>query len=252
MQLLISSHDIRHGPLELLCRRALTHDAAECSISWHFGIAPAPGHAPFRVEPDQPLGPLRNAAKDVGARIEVVGTRVAENDHRRLRGYRPDPLLLEIHQRTAVVGRAESDLRHDLAHGLFGRPGIEDVADLDEMAGEGERAHVVDHLMQAVDQQQKEVGHLRHRSRDIADRHDLRPVAVAALPRGEEWDATPGGVAPKRPPDVEMPAALALAGLAVTLAQPSRDGADQGLHLLDLPALEARERRVAQDFMAEV
>src|ERR1700681_3699618 len=98
MKLLISGHDIRHAPFELLCRRALTHDAAECGISWHFGIAPAPGHAPFGVEPDHPLGPLRNAAKDVGARIEVVGACVAENDYRRLRRYRSDPPLLEIHQ----------------------------------------------------------------------------------------------------------------------------------------------------------
>src|SRR3954452_1221133 len=49
-----------------------------------------------------------------------------------------------------------------------------------------------------------------------------------------------------------MAAPLALARLAVTLAQPSRDGANERLHLLDLPAFEARKRRVAQDFVAEV
>src|SRR6202035_4917842 len=48
-----------------------------------------------------------------------------------------------------------------------------------------------------------------------------------------------------------MPAPLALARLAVTLAQAPRDGADQGLHLLDLPAFEPGERRVAQDFVTQ-
>ncbi len=38
------------------------------------------------------------------------------------------------------------------------------------------------------------------------------------------------------------PLALALARLAVTFAQPPRHGADQGLHLLDLPAFEAGQR----------
>ena len=52
--------------------------------------------------------------------------------------------------------------------------------------------------------------------------------------------------------DIEMAAALALAGLAVTLAQPPRDGADQGLHLLDLPAFKPGKRGVAQDFIAQV
>ena len=49
-----------------------------------------------------------------------------------------------------------------------------------------------------------------------------------------------------------MAAALALAGLAVTLAQPSRDGVDQGLHLFDLPSFKPRQRRVAQDLVAQV
>src|SRR5260370_30809271 len=106
------------------------------------------------------------------------------------------------------------------------------------MAGEGKGAHVVHHLMQAVDQQQEEIGHLRHRSADVAKCHDLRPVAMAALPCGEEANAAPGGVAPKRPPDIEMPASLMFSRPAVTLAQPSRDGPDQGLHLLDLPPLK--------------
>ena len=75
---------------------------------------------------------------------------------------------------------------------------------------------------------------------------------MAALPGGEEGDTTPGGVAPQRPPDIEMPASLAFSRLAVTLAQPPRDGADQGFHLLDLAALEAREGRVTQDFMAQI
>src|SRR5438309_11502930 len=106
--------------------------------------------------------------------------------------------------------------------------------------------------MQAVDQQQEEVGHLRHRSRDIAECHDLRPVAVPALPGCEERNAAPGGIAPQRLSGVEMATPLALARLAVALAQPSCDGADQGFHLFDLAALEAGERRVAQDFMTEV
>jgi len=75
---------------------------------------------------------------------------------------------------------------------------------------------------------------------------------MAAFPRGEERHAAPGGVATKRPSGVEMPAPLALAGLAVALAQPSRDGTDQDLHLLDLAALEAGERRATQDFVAEI
>src|SRR5258708_18396750 len=82
---LIRRHDIRHGALELFCGRALAHDAAEGSVARHFRIAPAPGHTSLGVQPDQPLGPLRNAAKDVGARLEIIGAGVAKHDHRRLR-----------------------------------------------------------------------------------------------------------------------------------------------------------------------
>ena len=114
----------------------MAHHAAERGISRHFGIAPAPGHAAFGVEPDQPLGSLRDAAKDVGARIKVVGAGVAENDHRGLRRHARHEALLEIRERAAIVRRAKSDLRHDLAHRLLGRFVVEDIADLDQMAGE--------------------------------------------------------------------------------------------------------------------
>src|ERR1700744_5723607 len=75
---------------------------------------------------------------------------------------------------------------------------------------------------------------------------------MAALPGGEERHAAPGGVAAKRTADIEMPAALALARLGIALAQPSRDLADQRAHLLDLPGLEPRHRRVPQDLVAQI
>src|SRR4051812_6610905 len=56
--LLIRRHDIRHRALELFCGRALAHHAAKGCIARHFGIAPAPGHPPFGIEPDQPLRTL--------------------------------------------------------------------------------------------------------------------------------------------------------------------------------------------------
>src|SRR5215207_11664356 len=101
------------------------------------------------------------------------------------------------------------------------------------MPGKCERTYVVHHLMQAVNQQQEEIRHPRHRAGDVAQRHDFWPVAMFPFPRGEEGHAAPRRVAPKSPADVEMAAALPLARLAVTLAQPARDIADQRAHLLD-------------------
>src|SRR5947209_8137123 len=107
----------------------------------------------------------------------------------------------------AVVRRAESRFRHDLGHRLFRRLAFQDVADFDQVAGKGERTDVVDDFMQAVDQQQEEVRDFRHRARDVADRYDLRLVAMSALPGGEERYAAPGGVAADGAADVEMAAA---------------------------------------------
>src|SRR3954468_11369453 len=100
--------------------------------------------------------------------------------------------------------------------------------------------------MQAVDQQQEEIGHPCHRTRDGAQRDDLRLVAVPPLPGGEERHAAPGRVAPDGRADFEMAAALALARFTVSLAQASRDLADQEPHLLDLPRLDPGQRCVAQ------
>src|SRR5438105_15265021 len=113
------------------------------------------------------------------------------------------------------------------------------------MPRESKGADVIDDLVQAVDQEQEEIRHPRHRAGDVAQRHDLWPVAMLALPRGEEGDAAPRRVAPQRPAHVKMAAALALARLAVALAKPARDVADQGAHLLDLPRFDPRQRRVA-------
>ena len=49
-----------------------------------------------------------------------------------------------------------------------------------------------------------------------------------------------------------MAAALALARLAVALTQATGDLADQMPHLLDLPRLDPRQRRIAQDLVAQV
>ena len=125
-------------------------------------------------------------------------------------------------------------------------------ADLDQMAGEGERADVVDHLVQAVDQQQEEIRDAGDRTGDVAQRHDPGPVAMLALPGGEEGNAAPGGISSQRAAHVEMAAALALARLRVALAQAAGDLADQRAHLLDLPRLDPGERRVAQNLVAQV
>jgi hypothetical protein len=49
-----------------------------------------------------------------------------------------------------------------------------------------------------------------------------------------------------------MAAALPLARLAEAFAQAPRHLADQRAHLLDLARLDPGERRIAQDFVAEV
>ncbi len=250
--LLIGRHDVGDGAFQLLRRRALPHHIAECRVARHLGIAPAPGHAALGIEPDHALGALGDAAQDIGTRIEVVASRIAEDNHRGLRRYRTHPLLLEIGERIAVVGRAETDTGHDVLHGGHRVPLFQHLADLDEVAGKGERAHIRHHLVQAVDQQQEEIRHLGHRARDIADRHDLGPVTPTAFPGGEEGNAAPGDVAADRAANVEMTAALALARLAVALAQPARDLADQCAHLLDLPWLQLIEWRVAQDLVAQL
>ena len=90
----------------------------------------------------------------------------------------------DIHHRYSVLTPAAADVAGPSvdAHGFFRRFGVEDVADLDPVSREGKRAHVIDDLMQAVDQQQEEVGYLRDRTADIAERHDLRPIAMTAFP----------------------------------------------------------------------
>src|SRR5260370_24310061 len=49
-----------------------------------------------------------------------------------------------------------------------------------------------------------------------------------------------------------MAAPLALAGLAVALAQAACDPANQTPHLLDLPRLDPGQWRVAQDLVAQI
>src|SRR6266702_4999648 len=95
--------------------------------------------------------------------------------------------------------------------------------------------------MQAVDQQQEEIRNLGHRPRDVAERDDFWFVAVPPLPGGQERHAAPGGVAADGPAYIEMAAALALARLAVALAQAAGDLADQQPHLLDLTRLDPRQ-----------
>src|SRR4051794_30598921 len=106
--------------------------------------------------------------------------------------------------------------------------------------------------MQAMDQEQEEIRDARDRARDIADRDDLRLVAMPALPGGEKRHAAPGGVAAKRAADVEMAATLSLARLGIALAQAARDLPDQRAHLFDLSRVDARQRRVAQHLVAQI
>src|SRR3954447_26301756 len=103
-----------------------------------------------------------------------------------------------------------------------------------------------------MDQQQEEVGYPRHRARQVAECDDLWPVAMPAFPGGEERHAGPGGVTAAGAAHVEMAAALTLARLGVALAQAARDLADQTAHLFDLPRFDPRQRRVGQDFVAQV
>src|SRR6185295_18683788 len=70
---------------------------------------------------DHPLRPLGDAAKDVGAGIEVVAAGVAEHDHGGSRRDRAHPAVLEIGKGVAVVGGAEACLGHDFGHRLFRR-----------------------------------------------------------------------------------------------------------------------------------
>src|SRR5207237_8883690 len=105
------------------------------------------------------------------------------------------------------------------------------------MPGERERADVVHDLGQAVDQQQEEIRNPRHRTRDVAECYDLWSVAVPAFPGGEKRYAAPGGISPDGAANVEMAAALALARLAVALAQATGGPADQLPHRPDLPRL---------------
>src|SRR6185437_7552147 len=65
-------------------------------------------------------------------------------------------------------------------------------------------------------------------------------------------NAAPRRVTPQSPPDVEMTAPLSFARLAVALAQASRNLTNQKAHLLDLVRLDLGQRRVAQDFVAQV
>src|SRR4051812_3437980 len=120
------------------------------------------------------------------------------------------------------------------------------------MRGEGEGTDVVDDFVQGVDQQQEEIGYLRDRAGDVADRNDFRPVAVLALPRREEGHAAPSCVAAERAADVEMAATLALARLRIALAQAACDLPDEGAHLGNLAPLDAGKRCIAQDLVTEI
>src|SRR5258707_13643718 len=75
---------------------------------------------------------------------------------------------------------------------------------------------------------------------------------MLAFPGREEGNAAPRGVAAQRPTHIEMAAALPLARLAVALAQPARDLANQMPHLLDLARLDPRQWRVAQNLVAQI
>src|SRR3954452_20536110 len=120
------------------------------------------------------------------------------------------------------------------------------------MRGEGEGMDVVDNLVQRVDQEQEEIRDLRDRARNVAECHDLRSVAMLALPGREKGDAAPRGIAAQRAADVEMTAPLALAWFRIALAQAPCDLADESAHLRDMAPFDAGERGVAQNLVAQV
>src|ERR1700749_2308936 len=75
---------------------AVAHDIAEGLVARHFGIAPAPAHASFRIEPDQPLGAFGDAFHDIGAGVEIVAAGIAEHDHGGLWRHRRHEVFFEI------------------------------------------------------------------------------------------------------------------------------------------------------------
>ena len=100
--------------------------------------------------------------------------------------------------------------------------------------------------------QQEEIRNPRHRAGDVAQRDDLRLVAVAALPGGEERHAAPGGVASDACGERrDGRGAGACAAWSSVRAAGARSGGSAP-HLLDLPRLDPRQRRIAQDLVAQV
>src|SRR6185369_3329974 len=111
---------------------------------------------------------------------------------------------------------------------------LEELRRLADLADEDEAAHARVEVLQRVDELQHEARHVAHRIGDVAQDHDLRFVADAAIELDAERDAAVLQVLAQRVADVELAALAALAADRHDILEPLRQLGDSLAHAAQL------------------
>ena len=129
---------------------------------------------------------------------------------------------------------------------------LQDVAHLDQTAGEGERTDVGQRLVQRVEEHQQELRHRGDRAGDVAQHHDARLLDPPLLPHGDEGNAAPAHVAPERAACVELAAQPPPPRLCVARGQALGHCAHQDAHPVQVAPLEVGQACGFQQLLAEL
>ena len=160
-------------------------------------------------------------------------------------------LLDELRERHAVVRRTPAVALERERHGLLHLVRREQLGDLGEHRREHEGAHLGQHFRHAVEEQQQEARDVGDRARHVADGDDPGPLDLLAAPddveqQTVELDVATDGVAHVEHPALRDPSAARMHG-----DQAFGELAHQLLHEAEVAHLDARQRSLLQDFLAE-
>jgi hypothetical protein len=78
----IRFQDIVDDAVQILDRAAMLRDMAKRFVARHFGIARAPERFRFWVQPDHRFRPIMDNPHEIGARVGIVRSSIAQNNYR--------------------------------------------------------------------------------------------------------------------------------------------------------------------------
>ena len=159
--------------------------------------------------------------------------------------------LVQFGPGLAVVGGAHAQLFQDRGHRVVEGQRFERRADIPQLVGKGKAAQLAHRAVQRIQEKQQEAHLRRHRTRDIAHRHDARLVAPALLVRQRERHAVVAGVGTQRAAQVELAAQLHALAAGVARGQLARHARHRRLHALHVLRRHASERALHHELAHE-